>query len=126
MNNYLSKKIYRLFESKNVLKILFLIQKLFKEKDIGNLNFDFTNKPTRVKIIKEIIELKNYKNYLEIGCFNNELFNQINCDNKVGVDPVSGGTIRATSDEFFKKMIKSLTVFLLMDYTDTNKSKKIY
>ena len=103
MNNYLSKKIYRLFESKNVLKIMFLIQKFFKEKDIGKLNFDFTNKPDRVKIIKDIIELKNYKNYLEIGCFNNELFNQINCENKVGVDPVSGGTIRATSDEFFEK-----------------------
>tara|TARA_B100001248_G_scaffold227969_1_gene186674 strand:- start:84 stop:803 length:720 start_codon:yes stop_codon:yes gene_type:complete len=103
MNNYISKKIYRLFESRKVLNIRFLIQKFFKEKDIGNLNFDFTDKPDRVKIIQEIIELKDYKNYLEIGCFRNELFDQINCENKVGVDPVSGGTIRTTSDEFFKK-----------------------
>ncbi|MDC3089662.1 class I SAM-dependent methyltransferase [Candidatus Pelagibacter sp.] len=102
MNNYFSKKIYRFFESKNVLKIKFLIQKYFKEKDIGNLNFNFTDKPDRVKIIKDIIELKNYKNYLEIGCFSNELFDQIKCQHKVGVDPISGGTIRATSDEFFK------------------------
>ena len=79
MNNYFSKKIYRLFESRNVLKIKFLIQKYFKEKDIGNLNFNFTDKPDRVKIIRDIIELKNYKNYLEIGCFSNELFDQINC-----------------------------------------------
>ena len=103
MNNYFSKKIYRLFESRNVLKIKFLIQKYFKEKDIGDLNLNFSNKPNRIEIIKNIIELKNYKNYLEIGCFSNELFDQINCENKVGVDPVSGGTVRATSDNFFKK-----------------------
>ena len=103
MDNYFSKKIYRLFESRNILKIKFLIQKYFKEKDIGNLNFNFADKPNRVKIIKDIIKLKNYKDYLEIGCFSNELFDQINCENKIGVDPVSGGTIRETSDEFFKK-----------------------
>ncbi len=103
MNNYFSKKIYRLFESKNVLKINFLIHKIFKEKDIGSLNLDFTDKPDRIKIIKDIIRIKNYKSYLEIGCFSNELFDQIHCTQKVGVDPVSGGTIRATSDIFFKK-----------------------
>ena len=103
MNNYISKKIYRFFESSNVLKIKFLIHKLFKEKDIGSINLDFTDKPSRIKIIKEIIKIKNYKSYLEIGCFSNELFDQINCERKVGVDPVSGGTIRATSDDFFKK-----------------------
>ena len=102
MNNYISKKIYRFFESKNVLKIKFLIHKLFKEKDIGSINLDFTDKPSRVKIIKEIIQIKNYKSYLEIGCFSNELFDQINCKNKVGVDPVSGGTVRKTSDQFFE------------------------
>ena len=68
MNNYFSKKIYRLFESKNFLKINFLIQKYFKEKDIGNLNLNFSDKPNRVEIIKNIIKLKNYRNYLEIGC----------------------------------------------------------
>ena len=103
MNNYISKKIYRFFESRNILKINFLIQKYFKEKDIGDLNFDFSDKPNRIKIIQDVIKLKNYNDYLEIGCFSDELFNQINCENKIGVDPVSGGTIRATSDEFFKK-----------------------
>lgn len=39
--------------------------------------------------------------YLEIGCHRNETFNQIKADIKVGVDPKSGGTVRATSDEFF-------------------------
>ena len=38
----------------------------------------------KIKIIKEIIQIKNYKSYLEIGCFSNELFDQINCERKVG------------------------------------------
>ena len=112
MNNYFSKKIYRLFESRNILRIKFLIHKIFKEKDIGNLNLDFTDKPNRIEIIKEIIKLKNYKSYLEIGCFSNELFDQINCENKVGVDPVSGGTIRKTSDNFFKNNTDKFDCFL--------------
>ena len=29
------------------------------------------------------------------------MFNQIKCDKKIGVDPVSGGNIRKTSDNFF-------------------------
>ena len=53
MNNYISKKIYRFFESRNILKIKFLIHKLFKEKDIGSINLDFSDKPDRIKIIKE-------------------------------------------------------------------------
>jgi hypothetical protein len=40
---------------------------------------------------------------LEIGCFNNDLFNHINCQKKVGIDPYSGGTLRKTSDDFFSK-----------------------
>ena len=39
---------------------------------------------------------------MEIGCFDNELFNTINCDKKVGVDPVTGGNVRKTSDAYFK------------------------
>lgn len=39
--------------------------------------------------------------YLEIGCFKNDLFDSIPLPVKVGVDPVQGGTVRATSDAFF-------------------------
>lgn len=39
--------------------------------------------------------------YLEIGCFKNDLFDSIPLVVKVGVDPVQGGTVRATSDAFF-------------------------
>ena len=39
--------------------------------------------------------------YLEIGCQTDVCFNAIVADEKIGVDPFSGGTIRATSDQFF-------------------------
>ena len=59
------------------------------------------DKPNKNQIVQDTINRKNYKSYLEIGCFNNELFGYINCKKKVGVDPYSGGTIRKTSDDFF-------------------------
>jgi len=39
---------------------------------------------------------------LEIGCDKDQSFSKIKIKNKVGVDPISGGTIRDTSDNFFK------------------------
>ena len=53
--------------------------------------------------INNVIKIKKYQNYLEIGCFENENFDKINIDSKTGVDPVSGGTVRDTSDNFFLK-----------------------
>ena len=85
-----------------MLKFFYFYHKLFNNRHSGNLEFDFNNKKNRKQIIQEIIQKKNYKSYLEIGCFSDELFNYIECPNKVGVDPVSGGTVRKTSDQFFK------------------------
>jgi len=102
MINFFKKKYFRFFESKNILKINFIFHKYFKEKDIGALDLDFSDKPSRINITQSIIDEKKYKNYLEIGCYKNDLFNEIQCENKIGVDPISGGNIRKTSDEFFK------------------------
>ena len=101
LKKYLRNKIIRLKGSKNILKINFLYHKYFGEKNIGEVGLDFTDKPNRLKIVQDIINRKKYKSYLEIGCFRDELFKNINCEKKVGVDPYSGGTIRMTSDEFF-------------------------
>jgi len=68
----------------------------------GRIDYDFDNKPKRWNLINEIIIKKNYNNYLEIGCFNDDCFSKINIVNKVGVDPLKGGTIRKTSDQFFE------------------------
>ncbi len=99
--NYLKKKLIRLQGSKNVLKYNYLIEKYFKDKKLGNVGLDFTSKPKRQFIVQKIIDVKNFNSYLEIGTFKDELFSQIRCKKKVGVDPVSGGTIRKTSDQFF-------------------------
>ena len=101
--NFVKLKINRFFESRKILKLKYYIHKIFKEKDIGDLGFNFNDKPNRSEIIQNIIDFKKYRSFLEIGSFSNELFNKVKIKNKVGVDPVSGGTIRMTSDEFFKK-----------------------
>ncbi len=102
MKNFIIKHYERFFNSKKILKVKFYYHKIFSEKDIGSVGLNFDDKPHRRIIIQEIINHNNYKNYLEIGCFADEIFSKIKCENKVGVDPVSGGTIRKTSDEFFK------------------------
>ena len=56
----------------------------------------------RIKIINELIKKISGTKYLEIGCDENIVFNQIECSKKVGVDPNKGGTVRDTSDNFFK------------------------
>ena len=100
---YIKKKLIRLGNSSNVLKLWYYYHYIFHDEKLGNIGFDFSSKKSRFQIVKNIIEKKNYKKYLEIGCFDDELFNQVNCQQKVGVDPVSGGTIRETSNQFFKK-----------------------
>ena len=101
LGNYLRNKLARLKGSKNILKLNYLYYNWFGEKNIGDIGFDFSKKPNRLKILQETIDRKKYKSYLEIGCFRNELFGNIKCEKKVGVDPYFGGTIRKTSDEFF-------------------------
>ena len=112
MLNFFKKKYIRLQGSKNVLKLNYFIEKKFRDKKLGNIGFNFTNKPTRQFLVQEIINIKKYDSYLEIGTFHDELFSQVKCKKKVGVDPVSGGTIRKTSDEFFKLIKIHLIVFL--------------
>ncbi len=99
--SYIHRKLLRLLSSSSILKLNYFFHKLFGEKDLGNIGFDFSIKHNRQFIVQSIINKKNYKSYLEIGCFDNELFNHIKCNKKVGVDPYTGGTIRKTSDKFF-------------------------
>ena len=89
----------------NLKKIFYKINNIFNKIFIENynqrLNYNWNNKSKRYEILNKIIKKKNFNNYLEIGCFQDENFNKIKIANKVGVDPVSGGTIRDTSDNFF-------------------------
>jgi hypothetical protein len=74
------------------------------------LDLDFTKiKYNRISFINlaiyKILREKNLKieqlNYLEIGCYDDACFSSVPIVNKIGVDPVQGGTIKTTSDLFF-------------------------
>ena len=99
--NFINKKLIRLKNSSKVLKLIFFYHYFFHDKKLGNIGFNFSKKKSRKELVQNIIIKKNYKKYLEIGCFDDELFNHIDCLKKVGVDPMTGGTIRMTSDQFF-------------------------
>ena len=75
----------------------FLTNERFSKK----LAYDWHQTSSRFDIINKIIKNKKFKSYLEIGCQNDVNFSRIIIDNKIGVDPQSGGTHRMTSDEFF-------------------------
>ena len=92
-------------EKLNKFKKIFrkIYYKLFIENFKGKLNYNFTENFYRWDLIEYLIKKNNYKNYLEIGCDKNQLFSKVNIDNKIGVDPVSGGNVRKTSDYFFKE-----------------------
>jgi hypothetical protein len=60
---------------------------------------------SRSDIIHYLLDRYNYQSYLEIGCASDKVFqtiqNRHNMLHVVGVDPMSGGTHRMTSDEYF-------------------------
>jgi predicted O-methyltransferase YrrM len=56
---------------------------------------------TRLQLIQLAIKKTNAKSYLEIGCDKDKIWKRIDCENKIGVDPVRGGNCRMTSDDFF-------------------------
>ena len=74
---------------------------IFVESFNKKIKYNWELFPRRYDIINKIIIKRNYTSYLEIGCFKDETFNQINIKKKIGVDPVSGGNLRMTSDQFF-------------------------
>lgn len=98
-------------------KYKFLLKRLlyyiYGEKFFKRLNYDWSQYPSRIQIIQEIINKEKYKNYLEIGCDNDENFSQVVVENKIGVDPLKGGTLRMTSDKFFRDNKKKFDMIFL-------------
>ena len=98
-------------------KYKFLIKRLFYyfygEKFFKRLDYDWSKYPSRSVIIQNIINDKKYKNYLEIGCDRDENFSKIKIENKTGVDPLQGGTLRMTSNNFFIKNNKNFDLIFL-------------
>ena len=122
--NFIIKKLIRLKNSSRVLKLFYYYHYFLHDKKLGNIGFDFTKKKSRMDIVQSIIEKKHYKKYLEIGCFDDELFNHVKCKKKVGIDPVSGGTVRKTSDQFFsynKEIFDCIFIDGLHEYAQVRK-----
>jgi hypothetical protein len=69
--------------------------------------------PSRYTLLNRLIEISSAKSYLEIGCCNNDCFNTIQCSQKVGVDPNSGGTLRMTSDAFFEVNAQAFDIIFI-------------
>tara|TARA_B110000977_G_scaffold198662_1_gene284033 strand:- start:911 stop:1591 length:681 start_codon:yes stop_codon:yes gene_type:complete len=75
---------------------------LFIERFSKKLSFNFPENIFRWDLIQFLIDKYKYTTYLEIGCDKDQSFSKIKILRKVGVDPISGGTIKKTSDDFFK------------------------
>ena len=75
---------------------------LFIERFNKKLSFNFPENIFRWHLIQFLIDKYKYSTYLEIGCDKDQSFSKIKIPHKVGVDPISGGSIRITSDNFYK------------------------
>ena len=69
----------------------------------------------RIALVNRLVAQKGglNANYLEIGCASNSLFDSVASLKKTGVDPVSGGTHRMTSDAFFDKNEEGFDVIFI-------------
>jgi len=85
----------------------------FIERFKDKLQYNFPDNFYRWDLIKHLIDKYNYSDYLEIGCDQDQLFSKVKIENKIGVDPVSGGNIRKTSDDFFKENKKTFDIVFI-------------
>ena len=73
MKKIFKKKLQRLLVSKNMMKILFGFHFLTGGYKSKKIDISFKNKKNRLEIVQNILNLKKYKSYLEIGTFKKEL-----------------------------------------------------
>lgn len=69
----------------------------------------------RTEIIQTLIKKNGAKSYLEIGLGDGKNFNEIICENKVGIDPFFNykDTLKMTSDDFFKENVEVFDVIFI-------------
>lgn len=78
------------------------------------LDWDWcATKYNRIALVNMLCAAIDDPAYLEIGCFNDAMFSSIPARKKVGVDPQSGGTVRATSDDFFESNMETFDVVFI-------------
>ena len=58
ITNFLQKKFIRLLNSSKVLKIFYHYHRIFNNKGLQDIGFDFSNKKNRLYIVQDIIKKK--------------------------------------------------------------------
>ena len=97
---------------------------IFVENFKGKLEYNFPPNYFRWDLIEYLINKYNYSDYLEIGCDQDQLFSKVRIKNKTGVDPISGGNIRKTSDEFFRENKNKFDIIFIDGLHTYNQVKK--
>jgi len=94
---YLLRPLY------SFLKQKYLLNKWSHHSDSRSLDWKWgkTNY-NRIAVVNLLLSKFQNPSYLEIGCESNTLFDSVPALKKIGVDPVSGGNVRKTSDAFFE------------------------
>tara|TARA_B100000780_G_scaffold278359_1_gene251613 strand:+ start:2551 stop:3231 length:681 start_codon:yes stop_codon:yes gene_type:complete len=112
-------------EQLNPIKLFFnrIYHFLFIERCSKTLDFKFPKNIYRWNLIMHIIDKYKLNHYLEIGCDKDQCFSHIEAKTKVGVDPISGGTVRETSDIFFKNN-KNIFDIIFLDGLHTYEQTK--
>lgn len=109
--NKFTSKIYRIYYY------------LFKDRFSKKLNLKFDN-IKRWDLIDYLNTTYKFNSYLEIGCDDDQLFSKISIQEKIGVDPVSGGNYRAKSDDFFDKNVKKFDLVFIDGLHEYHQVKK--
>jgi hypothetical protein len=110
------KKLYRLSTKAAIEKLVSTIKILryrqnshatTYDRNWGEVNFN------RIALVGYLGSRLSRNRYLEIGCAKNTLFDSLFFDYKVGVDPVKGGTLRMTSNQFFEKNVETFDLVFI-------------
>ena len=97
---------------------------IFVENFKGKLEYNFPPNYFRWDLIEYLINKYKYSDYLEIGCDQDQLFSKVRIKNKTGVDPISGGNIRKTSDQFFRENKNKFDIIFIDGLHTYNQVKK--
>lgn len=106
--------------NKFFLKFKRFLYYIYGEKFYKQLEYNWSDYPTRSDIINKLITIKKYNSFLEIGCDKNSNFSNISISKKIGVDPNSGGTHKMTSDDFFQTNIESFDLIFIDGLHETS------
>jgi hypothetical protein len=115
--SYERRFVYQALKRLQFLRPLYykiLLRKRAHHSDTRTFDWDWrATNYNRIAVVNLLLGKMTDPWYLEIGCASNALFNSVPALHKVGVDPVSGGTERKTSDEFFKDNTKQFDVVFI-------------